>query len=292
MSAIRYYISDLISLTKPPIISLLLVTAIGSVFLASNGNPPFLISMYILLGGALGAAGASVINNVIDRNIDKSMKRTESRAVASKRVSPSMALVYGIVLNVGSFALLFYTVNFISAFLTIFASVFYIVIYTILLKPRTTQNIVIGGAAGCFPPVIAWVGIVGSSGLYDPSPWFMFLIIFLWTPPHFWALGILMKDDYAKANIPMLPVIHGMKRVTIEIFIYSIAILLTTILFWWFTNLGYVFLVLSLLNNIIYSYFCYKLLIVKDRQTARNAYLYSLLHLALVFLFIVIDTLV
>ena len=292
MSNILYYISDLISLTKPPIISLLLVTAIGGVFLASDGSPPFLISMYIILGGTLGAAGASVVNNVIDRNIDKSMKRTYKRAVASQRVSPTMALIYGIVLNIGSFLLLFYTVNFISAFLTIFASIFYIVIYTIVLKPRTTQNIVIGGAAGCFPPVIAWVGITGNSGLLDLSPWFMFLIIFLWTPPHFWALGILMKDDYAKANIPMLPVIHGMKRVTIEIFIYSIAILLTTVLFWWFSSLGYVFLVLSLLNNVIYSYFCYKLLIAKDRETAKNAYLYSLLHLALVFLFIVIDTLI
>ena len=111
MSDIRYYISDLISLTKPPIISLLLVTAIGAVFLASDGTPPFLVSMYILLGGSLGAAGASVVNNVIDRNIDKSMKRTEKRAVASKRVSPTMALIYGVVLNIGSFLFLFYTVN-------------------------------------------------------------------------------------------------------------------------------------------------------------------------------------
>ena len=236
MNNFRAYISDLISLTKPPIISLLLVTAIGAIFLASNGSPPLFITIYILIGGTLGAAGASVINNVIDRNIDKAMIRTSKRAVPSKRVTPTIALIYGILLNVFSFVLLNFTVNFISAFLTIFASLFYIFIYTIYLKPRTTQNIVIGGAAGCFPPVIAWVGITGYEGLFNLSPWFMFLIVFLWTPPHFWALGILMKDDYERANIPMLPVVHGMKRVTIEIFIYSILITLTVILFWWFST--------------------------------------------------------
>ena len=291
MDNIRFYINDLISLTKPPIISLLLVTAIGAIFLASKGNPPLMITIYILVGGSLGAAGASVINNIIDRNIDKAMKRTKSRAVASERVTPVVALVYGVILHILSFLLLYYMVNFISAFLTIFASLFYIFIYTILLKPRTTQNIVIGGAAGCFPPVIGWVGITGMDGLFDVSPWFMFLIVFLWTPPHFWALGILMKDDYKRANIPMLPVIYGMKRVTIEIFIYSIVILFVTVIFWWFSELGYVFLILSLINNVVYSLFCYKLLIKKDRNSARNAYLYSLLHLALVFLFIIVDTL-
>ena len=260
MNNFRAYISDLISLTKPPIISLLLVTAIGAIFLASNGSPPLFITIYILIGGTLGAAGASVINNVIDRNIDKAMIRTSKRAVPSKRVTPTIALIYGILLNVFSFVLLNFTVNFISAFLTIFASLFYIFIYTIYLKPRTTQNIVIGGAAGCFPPVIAWVGITGYEGLFNLSPWFMFLIVFLWTPPHFWALGILMKDDYERANIPMLPVVHGMKRVTIEIFIYSILITLTVILFWWFSTLGLVFLVLSTINGLIYSGFCYKLL--------------------------------
>ena len=133
MNNFRAYISDLISLTKPPIISLLLVTAIGAIFLASNGNPPLFITIYILIGGTLGAAGASVINNVIDRNIDKAMIRTSKRAVPSKRVTPTIALIYGILLNVFSFVLLNFTVNFISAFLTIFASLFYIFIYTIYL---------------------------------------------------------------------------------------------------------------------------------------------------------------
>tara|TARA_Y100000590_G_scaffold178675_1_gene203845 strand:+ start:3378 stop:4256 length:879 start_codon:yes stop_codon:yes gene_type:complete len=292
MNNFRAYISDLISLTKPPIISLLLVTATGAIFLASNGSPPLFITIYILIGGTFGAAGASVINNVIDRNIDKAMIRTSKRAVPSRRVTPTIALIYGIFLNLFSFILLNFTVNFISAFLTIFASLFYIFIYTIYLKPRTTQNIVIGGAAGCFPPVIAWVGINGYEGLFNLSPWFMFLIVFLWTPPHFWALGILMKDDYERANIPMLPVVHGMKRVTIEIFIYSILISLTVILFWWFSTLGLVFLVLSTLNGLIYSGFCYKLLMNKDRISARKSYLYSLLYLALIFLFIIIDTLI
>ena len=120
----------------------------------------------------------------------------------------------------------------------------------------------------------------------------MFLIVFLWTPPHFWALGILMKDDYERANIPMLHVVHGMKRVTAEIFIYSISISITVILFWWFSTLGMVFLVLSSINGLIYSGFCYKLLVNKDRNSARSAYLFSLLYLALIFLFIIIDTLV
>ena len=260
--------------------------------MASDGSPPLLITIYILIGGTLGAAGASVINNVIDRNIDKAMIRTSKRAVPSRRITPTSALVYGILLNVFSFILLNFTVNFTSAFLTIFASLFYIFIYTIYLKPRTTQNIVIGGAAGCFPPVIAWVGIIGYEGLFNLSPWFMFLIVFLWTPPHFWALGILMKDDYERANIPMLPVVHGMKRVTAEIFIYSISISITVILFWWFSTLGMVFLVFSLINGLIYSGFCYKLLVNKDRNSARSAYLFSLLYLALIFLFIIIDTLV
>ena len=289
MNNIRAYVSDLISLTKPPIISLLLVTATGAIFLASDGSPPLLITIYILIGGTLGAAGASVINNVIDRNIDKAMIRTSKRAVPSRRITPTSALIYGILLNVFSFILLNFTVNFTSAFLTIFASLFYIFIYTIYLKPRTTQNIVIGGAAGCFPPVIAWVGIIGYEGLFNLSPWFMFLIVFLWTPPHFWALSLYCLKDYKSAGFPMLPVVSGIKNTKIQIILYSISMFLITLLPYILGYFGIIYFLTSIILGLYFIYHSFKVYFDNKETKSIKMFLYSIVYLYLLFLSMIID---
>ena len=289
MNNIRAYVSDLISLTKPPIISLLLVTATGAIFLASDGSPPLLITIYILIGGTLGAAGASVINNVIDRNIDKAMIRTSKRAVPSRRITPTSALVYGILLNVFSFILLNFTVNFTSAFLTIFASLFYIFIYTIYLKPRTTQNIVIGGAAGCFPPVIAWVGIIGYEGLFNLSPWFMFLIVFLWTPPHFWALALVRADEYKQAGVPMLPVVVGAEATRRYIFWYSIALVSFTFAPVVIGLSGVIYGIGAALLGAIFVTLAVLIRRRRSNACARRLFSFSILYLFLIFVLLAVD---
>ena len=207
-----------ISLTKPRVIELLLVTTIPAMLLAHRGTVDPLLILNTLVGGLLAAAGANTLNCVADADIDKVMKRTAGRPLARATVPRSHALVFGLALSVGSFFWLWWTTNMLSAHLAAATIAFYVLVYTLLLKRRTSQNIVWGGAAGCMPVVIGWAAVTGR---VDWPAFVMFGVIFFWTPPHFWALAMRYRDDYAAAGVPMLPVVATPAQVSIRIVFYS-----------------------------------------------------------------------
>ena len=277
--AVRVFF-DYLALTKPPIVVLLLVTAIGGMFLAARGVPDLLTMLLVCVGGALGAGGANAINHYMDQDIDALMARTATRPVPGHRVRPFMALAYGIALNIVSFGVLFYWVNWMAASFTLAATLFYVMVYTGWLKRSTPQNIVIGGAAGSIPPVVGWVAVTGS---FDLPALYLFAIIFFWTPPHFWALSLLIQQDYAKAGVPMLPVVAGEQKTAENIFAYSLVLVALTLVFAATGAVGGVYLGTAAVLGIVFVWAAWRLLRGQTRQKARNLYLYSLLYLALLF---------
>ncbi len=202
----RERVNAYIALTKPRIIELLLVTTVPAMFLAARGVPPLGLVFWTLLGGTLAAGAANAINCYLDRDIDELMTRTRRRPLPAHEVDPEDALVFGLVLGVLAFGVMAFFTNLVAAFLTLLAMAFYVVVYTMLLKRTTPQNIVLGGAAGALPPVIGWAAVTGDISL---PALLLFAIVFYWTPPHFWALSLRLRRDYATANVPMLPVTHG-----------------------------------------------------------------------------------
>ena len=278
-----------IALTKPKIIVLLLITAVGGLFLASNGFPDLSISIAVLVGGSLAAGGANSLNHFWDRDIDTKMKRTTSRPVASGSVAPINALIFGILLNLAAFGLLYVYANLISAILTLSATLFYIFIYTMILKRTTPQNIVIGGAAGSIPPAVGWAAVTGT--IVDPAPIFLFLIVVCWTPPHFWALSLILKDDYENAGIPMLPVVAGIPATKTQIFIYTwilLALLLAAVYF--VDELGIVFAISSLVLSAGFIWVTWLMKRRQDINLAMPIYLYSMAYLALLFVIMVVES--
>ena len=219
--------NDYLTLTKPPIILLLLITALGGMFLAAQGVPSFSVVILVCLGGALGAGGANALNHYLDRDIDQLMTRTWQRPVPSQRISRRHALGFGILLNLLAFLILAAWVNLLAATLTLAATLFYILVYTSWLKRTTPHNIVIGGAAGAIPPLVGWAGVTGG---LDLSALLLFTIIFFWTPPHFWALSLLIQEDYQRAGIPMLPVVSGREYTVLTIFYYSLVLVALALL--------------------------------------------------------------
>src|SRR4051795_6304661 len=208
---------DYLTLTKPKVQSLLLFTTIATMYVAGDPSPGLVF--LTCLGGALSAGGAGAINHAVDRDIDRTMARTADRPVASGRVSARAATIFGLTLASASFLLLSLTVNPLAATLSLSGFLGYVCVYTLWLKRRTPQNIVIGGAAGAVPPLVAWAAVTGGlSGM----AFYMFAIVFFWTPPHFWALSLLMKDEYAKAGIPMLPVVRGEEETRRQILLYTV----------------------------------------------------------------------
>lgn len=279
-SGIIALFNDYITLTKPPIISLLLITAIGGMFLAAAGIPSLQILTLVCVGGALGAGGANAINHFLDQDIDALMSRTIKRPVPSNRIPPVAALIFGVALNAGAFFVLAYWVNIISAVLTLAATLFYVLIYTGWLKRNTPQNIVIGGAAGAIPPMVGWAAVTGS---IDLPAVYLFTIIFFWTPPHFWALSLMIQDDYKAAGVPMLPVVAGEKRTTQNIFIYSLALVGLTLLFSFSNAVGLIYLGSAAALGAYFIYLAWKLLQDYNVRNAKYLYLFSLLYLALLF---------
>jgi protoheme IX farnesyltransferase len=239
-----------VALTKPRVIELLLVTTLPVMFLAADGFPPVATMLLTLLGGTMAAAGANVINQVYDRDIDAVMVRTQQRPLVTGRISARAALRFGVLLSVASVVLLAVTVNVLSAALAAAAIGFYVFIYTMLLKRRTAQNIVWGGAAGCFPVLIGWSAVTGSLAW---APVVLFGIVFFWTPPHYWPLALRFRADYQAARVPMLPAVADAHAVATQIVWYSIAMVATSLLLtpvagmtWWYTGaaavLGAIFL--------------------------------------------------
>jgi protoheme IX farnesyltransferase len=244
------------------------------------GNPSLRLILLTLLGGSLSTGGAGAINHAVDRDIDITMKRTADRPVASGRVSPTAAIVFGCILGALSFLLLATQVNVLAASLSLSGLLGYVFVYTLWLKRRTPQNIVIGGAAGAVPPLVAWAATTGSlSGM----AFYLFAIVFFWTPPHFWALSILMKDDYEAARIPMLPVVAGEDETRRQIMLYTVLLYAVTQLPFCAGGLGVAYLVPSMLLGAIFIGFSYMLLRTKARRWALRTYLFSLLYLALLF---------
>jgi protoheme IX farnesyltransferase len=207
-----------VELTKPRIIELLLITTVPAMIVAGSGWPGLWLVLATLIGGTLSAGGANAINNVIDRDIDRVMGRTRSRPLPTSRVEPGPSLVFGVLLGISGFLWLWVTTNLLAATLSTAALLFYVFVYTLWLKRSSTQNIVIGGAAGSVPVLVGWAAVTGSLAL---PAWIMFAIIFFWTPPHFWALSLRYRDDYAAAGVPMLPVVVGERATLDHIYLYS-----------------------------------------------------------------------
>ncbi|MPZ14707.1 MAG: protoheme IX farnesyltransferase [Chloroflexi bacterium] len=275
-----------LNLTKPRIVVLLLATTLGSMFLAAQGLPPVQVLVMTLLGGALGAGGANAINCWFDRDIDAVMGRTALRAIPSGVVSPARALVLGVSLAATSFVVLALFVNVLSAVLTLGALAFYVVVYTRWLKRTTAHNIVIGGAAGAVPPLVGWAAVTGEVGLL---PLYLFAIVFFWTPPHFWALSLLIKHDYARAGVPMLPVVWGDAETRRQICLYSVQLVAVTALAFGARLLGPVYLAAALVLGAILISYTVQLLREGTALAARRVFRYSIVYLPLLFAAMVAD---
>ena len=270
---------DYLTLTKPRIMTLLLLTGAAGMFVGAQGVPPLGLVVVTMLGLALACGGASALNHVLDRDIDVLMgSRTKERPVASGRVTPEQALEFGIVLSAVSFALLASAVNVLTAVLALVGNLFYVLVYTRWLKRSTPQNIVIGGAAGAVPPLVGYAAATGSLAL--PALW-LFLIVFLWTPPHFWALALMIKNAYAAAGVPMLPVVRGDRETARHIVLYSLVMVAFTIFvgLW----LGLLYTVSAIVLGAVFI--ALSLLLRRDlsRAHAKVLFHYSLLYLALLF---------
>ncbi len=275
---------DYVTLTKPKVQSLLLLTTITTMYVA--GDPSFGLVLLTCLGGALSAGGAGAINHAIDRDIDRTMARTADRPVAGGRVSPGAAIAFGATLGLASFTLLSLTVNPLAASLSLAGLFGYVFVYTLWLKRRTPQNIVIGGAAGAVPPLVAWAAVTGG---LSGTAFYLFAIVFFWTPPHFWALSLLMKDEYAKAGVPMLPVVRGEDETRRQILLYTVLLYAVTQLPFCAGAFGVEYLVASMSLGAVFIYFAVRLLRSGERGWALRTYLFSLAYLALLFLAMPLD---
>ena len=279
--------ADLVTLTKPRIISLLLVTTIAPMFITPAGLPTWSQLFWVLVGGYLMAGGANAINMWFDRDIDTRMARTKLRPIPSGRVSAGFGLAFGVALGLAAFAVFWYRVNALSAWLALGGLLFYVFVYTIWLKRTTPQNIVIGGAAGAFPPLVGWAAMTGR---LDLAAIYLFAIIFYWTPPHFWALALIKQADYARAGIPMMPVVRGEARTKYEMTVYTLMLLPLTIMPTLFGALGLFYGVAAALLGARLLWYCIRLL--RERSitpVAWQMYRYSLLYLALLFVAMGVD---
>jgi protoheme IX farnesyltransferase len=280
---------DYVTLTKPRIMSLLLLTGLCAMFVGARGAPSASLVLVTMSGLALACGGASALNHVLDRDIDKLMgKRTRARPLAAERMPPTYALEFGLALSAFSFVLLASLVNELTAALALVGNLFYVLVYTRWLKRSTPQNIVIGGAAGAVPPLVGWAAVTGNLTL--PALW-LFLIVFFWTPPHFWALALLIRRDYEAARIPMLPVVRGVRETTRQIVLYALVLVAVTVVPVVWGPLGAGYLVAALALG---AAFVGLALGLRREATPRRAALlfhYSLLYLALLFVAMALDPL-
>jgi protoheme IX farnesyltransferase len=279
---------DYVALTKPRIILLLEITALAGMLVARGGWPATDLVLAVMLGGYLAAGGANAINMWFDRDIDAEMYRTRQRPIPSGRVRPVNALVFGVVLNVLAFMVIAGRANLLAATLTMAATLFYVLVYTMLLKRSTPQNIVIGGAAGAFPPVIGYAAV---TGVVDMTALYMFAIVFFWTPPHFWALALRLNGDYGRAHVPMLPQVRGRAETGRQMLLYSVVLTAITLLLV-VRGFGVIYLGSALVLGA--GLIALSALTLRDTGTrwARRTFEYSLLYLALVFTAMVVDVLV
>ena len=282
-----FNLNNFYQLMKPRVMSLVIFTCVVGL-IAAPVQVDFITSVLSLSAVALGAGAAGALNMWYEADLDSLMKRTCLRPIPTGKVSKKQALIFGLVTSFISVIALYYFSNFLSALMLTLTIFFYVVIYTMWLKKLTAQNIVIGGAAGAFPPIIGWTIATGNITL---EPILYFLIIFFWTPSHFWALSIYKTEDYDNANIPMLPVVAGIKTTKINIFVYGLILFAISLTPYFFGYLGFIYFFTSLVLGIYYVYLCYKLLkeTVDENKFAKKIFIYSILYLFLIFITILID---
>jgi protoheme IX farnesyltransferase len=280
----RAIAADYFDMMKPRVQTLLLFTTITTMYVA--GSPSIGLVALTCLGGALSAGGAGAINHWFDRDLDAVMVRTANRPVPSGRVAPRNALIFGILLGISAFVLLAETVNLLAAVLSLSGLLGYVFVYTVWLKRRTPQNIVIGGAAGAVPPLVAWAAVTGD---LSGSALYLFAIVFYWTPPHFWALSLLMKDEYAKAGVPMMPVVRGEEETRFQIVLYTFLLVAVTILPFAGGLFGAVYFISAVVLGAGFIALAVKLFRTRERRPALRLYLSSLAYLALLFTAMVVD---
>ncbi len=282
-------VRDYVALTKPRIIELLLVTTVPTMVLAERGIPPIGLVLATVAGGALAAGGANAANMYVDRDIDRLMERTRDRPLAAGRIAPRNALVFAVALEVAAFALLWGAVNLLSAVLAVSACLFYVFVYTIWLKRTSTRNIVIGGAAGAVPVLVGWSAVTGTLG---PEPLVLFALIFFWTPPHFWALAIKYRDDYARAEVPMLPAVESVRSTARRILGYTLVLWALSLLFHVVASMGPIHLVAAVVLGAIFTGHAIALLRTGDAGRAMRLFGWSITYVTLLFAAITVDVLV
>ena len=280
------HVRDYIALTKPRIISLLLVTTVATMVVASPESLALTTVLWTMLGGYLAAGGAGAINHYLDRERDARMARTRGRPLVSGRIEPVRGLIFGVVLGALAFAQLWLTVNLLAALLAMAGLLGYVFVYTMWLKPLTPQNIVIGGAAGAVPPLVGWAAATGGLELNALYP---FAIVFMWTPPHFWALSLLIKDDYARTGVPMLPVVRGEAATRRQIVVYTGLLIALTLAPWATGLFGGIYLAAAVALGGAFLFLAVRLAVDPSRSAALRLYLSSLAYLALLFAAMAVD---
>jgi protoheme IX farnesyltransferase len=275
-----------VALTKPRIIELLLITTLPTMVVAERGMPPFWLMVATLLGGALAAGGANAINMVVDRDIDKLMHRTAKRPLVTGVLTPRAALTFAITLEVAAFVELWAWVNLLSAALAVSATLFYVFVYTLWLKRTSSQNIVIGGAAGAVPVLVGWAAVTDS---LTWTPVVLFAIIFVWTPPHFWALAVRYKDDYRAASVPMLPAVATFARTARQILFYSVVLVAVSLVLAAVAALGVVYVVSASVLGVVFVAMALRLLRAQTPKAAMQLFSYSITYLTLLFVLMAVD---
>ena len=279
-------IKNYYELCKPNVVLMMLITALVGSLLASKTLAPLSLIAFAMLGIGLCASSAAAINQIIDRKVDANMNRTENRPIPQGEVSPINASIFALVLGtLGAFILVVY-VNALTALLTLASLIGYAFVYTVYLKRATPQNIVIGGLAGAAPPLLGWTAVTNS---IDPNSLLLVLIIFAWTPPHFWALAIHRKDDYAKENIPMLPVTHGVQFTKLQIILYTIILILVSLLPFVVMMSGILYFISALILGVIFLYYAVRLYFEEDNASAFPTFVYSIYYIFLIFAALLID---
>ena len=287
--ATRSTIAAYVALTKPRIIELLLITTVPTMIVAQRGLPSVWLMVATVIGGTLAAGGANAVNMYVDRDIDKIMNRTKGRPLATGEIEPRNALIFSVSLLVLAGAWLSATVNVLSAVLALSAAAFYIFVYTLWLKRTSSQNIVIGGAAGCMPVLVGWAAVTNSVSL---EPIILFGVIFLWTPPHFWALAVKYREDYSAADVPMLPSVTSLESTARQILAYTLAVWALSIAFAPIADMGWIYLVSAILSGAAFTYYGVRLLQDPVPKRAMTMFHFSITYLSVLFVAMAVDQLV
>jgi len=280
---------DLLALTKPIVVALLLVTTFAGMVIGAKAWPSLQMTFWVMLGGFMAAGGSGAINQYIDRYDDVKMQRTQKRPIPSGRLTPGEGLAFGVAMTLTSFYIMAAFVNLLAALLTLAGIIYYVLLYSIFLKKTTVQNIVIGGGAGAIPPLVGWAASTGSLNI---PALFLFAVVFMWTPPHFWALAIVRQKDYARAGVPMLPVVRGESETRWQIFIYTVELVSLTLLLPLFGLGGSIYLVAAAVLGILLLYSAWKVWKQGGNKVAWKMYRHSSMYLAFLFLALMVDALI